>query len=377
MFSRNDEGIAGSGSGLRMDLQWATGDLDGSLRQISALLERLRERSSGTPVAFVTVPFTSSSPITVAIPAVALRRSAHGEEQVVVDLDAPLQEALPPIEGEQTTSPGKVTVRSSRPPEDWTDAVRKAVQRISNGELDKVVLAREVLVESERPFQQDRILSYLRRSYPSSCLFAIDGLVGASPELLIERQGTAIHTLPLAGTFPRSGDAETDRELAAELLRSSKDLSEHRYLSEMVSDALRPYCTSLDVPEQPEVMSLANVHHLATPISGVLADSTTGVLELVACLHPTPAIGGRPTEAAVRTISELESLNRGRYAGAVGWIDADGNGCFAVAIRCAQLTGRVASVMAGGGIVASSDPDRELEETRWKLQAMLSALIRP
>jgi menaquinone-specific isochorismate synthase len=145
----------------------------------------------------------------------------------------------------------------------------------------------------------------------------------------------------------------------------------------MMRETLEPFCDELVVPASPEVDSLTNVHHLATPVRGTLRSGCTSVLDLVAALHPTPAVGGRPTAAAVALINELEELDRGRYAGAVGWVDADGNGTFAIAIRCAEIDGRVARLYAGCGIVAASNPERELEETQWKLQPMLSALLRP
>jgi menaquinone-specific isochorismate synthase len=175
---------------------------------------------------------------------------------------------------------------------------------------------------------------------------------------------------PLAGTLPRMSEGSA-------LLHSPKDRAEHRFLSEMMRETLEPFCSELSVPASPEVVSLTNVHHLATPVTGTLMNGDVGVLDLIAALHPTPAVGGRPTKAAVALIEELEELDRGRYAGAVGWVDANGNGTFAVAIRCAEISGSTARLFAGCGIVAASNPERELEETHWKFQAMLSALIRP
>ncbi len=365
-------GLAGRGEHLRLELDFSERSLASVLDEIQTQLVGLRHECSATPVAFVSVPFRSTSPVIAQVPEVTVRRSGSGDEFVHY-AENPDLDFAPPM---QFDVPHVFDVRPSRSPKEWCEAVEEAVLRIGRGELDKVVLAREILVDADADFSQYDILRHLRRSYPSAYRYAIDGFVGASPELLIERTGTAIRAEPMAGTVGRSSDVAADVALRDGLLASAKNLAEHKYLVDMITETLAPFCSELNWPESPSVVSLTNVHHLATAMTGTLP-SPTSVLQLVAALHPTPAVGGRPTNKALDLIDELEELDRGRYAGAVGWVDANGDGRFAVAIRCAQLAGSRAHVYAGNGIVAASIPSRELEETEVKLQAMLSAIVRP
>jgi menaquinone-specific isochorismate synthase len=193
----------------------------------------------------------------------------------------------------------------------------------------------------------------------------------------VERQGDVVRAHPMAGTAPRSGDADTDARLASALLASSNTLAEHRHTIDMVHDTLLPWCSYLDEEAEPSIVAMANVQHLATRLEGQLSAPAASVLELVAALHPTPAVGGMPRDAALHLIEEFEDLDRGRYAGPVGWVDTAGNGTWAVGIRSAQLSGHTARLFAGVGVVADSDPETELAETRAKLQTMLGAVIRP
>jgi menaquinone-specific isochorismate synthase len=207
---------------------------------------------------------------------------------------------------------------------------------------------------------------------------SVDGFIGASPELLIARTGDRVISHPLAGTVARSGDAHSDEALVAGLMASGKARAEHRVVIDVLRSALAPVCVELDVPEEPSVMSLRNVSHLATRITGRLAPATPETaLELVARIHPTPAVGGDPTPTALRYLVEVEGFERGRYAGPVGWVDARGDGAWAVGIRCAEVDGAHARIFAGNGVVAGSDPADELTETQLKLQALLAALVRP
>lgn len=360
-------GLAGRGEALRLELSYSFDTMAEKLSEITTALRSIERAPGAEPVAFVCVPFSPTRPILAVVPEITIRQT--GEQSTVTtigdadpDIDvAPLRRGDPP---------SRYTLTSSRPPKDWRRSVEEAVRRLLDRELDKVVLAREVVLEADVPFSQTDVLANLRRNYPNSYLFAIDGFMGASPELLIEREDRDVRARPLAGTLPRSAEPQA-------LLHSPKDRAEHRFLSEMMRETLEPFCDELVVPASPEVITLTNVHHLATPVRGTLRSGDVSVLDLVAALHPTPAVGGRPTAKAVSLIDELEELDRGRYAGAVGWVDADGNGTFVVAIRCAQIEGRIARLYAGCGIVAASNPERELEETQWKLQAMLSALVRP
>ena len=200
---------------------------------------------------------------------------------------------------------------------------------------------------------------------------------GASPELLVERLGDDVRSHPLAGTTARTGDPDTDARLAAELIASTKNQIEHRVVIDVVNDALLPFCSYLDWEFDPSIVTVANVQHLGTAVAGKLSHPAPCVLTLVDALKPTPALGGHPRHEALRIISELEPFDRGRYGGAVGWVDARGNGTWAVSIRCAEIDGHTARLFAGVGVVAESDPDAELAETQAKFQAMLSAIVRP
>jgi menaquinone-specific isochorismate synthase len=221
------------------------------------------------------------------------------------------------------------------------------------------------------------VLGRLRALFPSCTTFLVDGFVGASPEVLVRRTGSALFAHPLAGTRPRSGDPDTDRRTAAEMLHSDKDRREHAVVVDALAAALGPWCTELRVPDAPAIVELRNVLHLGSPISGTLVDPSPTVLDLGRVLHPTPAVGGHPTDDALALIAELEPGSRGRYAGPVGWIDSRGDGELVVGIRSAQLDGATASMWAGVGVVDGSDPADELAETQFKLQTMLAAIVRP
>jgi menaquinone-specific isochorismate synthase len=268
-------------------------------------------------------------------------------------------------------------VQPGRTPESWCDAVADAVAAMQRGELKKVVLAREILVEADESLDAVEILGRLRASYPSAYVFAVDGFIGATPELLVSRTGDVVRSHPMAGTTPRTGDPATDQRSAASLLASAKDRAEHQITIDTVLDAVLPFCSYVDSEPEPSIVSLANVQHLASLVEGRLSSPPASVLALVEALHPTPAVCGFPREAALAAIARLEGFDRGRYAGTVGWVDRSGNGRFAVSIRCAELDGPRARLFAGNGIVADSDPRTELAETRAKLNALLSAVLRP
>jgi menaquinone-specific isochorismate synthase len=265
-------------------------------------------------------------------------------------------------------------------PASWCSAVATAVRRIRAGELAKVVLARDLLVTSDVPLEPRRLLRRLGERFPDCWTFAVDGLLGATPELLLRRTGRELSARVLAGTAPR-GAGDDDERLAAALLASAKDRAEHGLAVDSLVDALSPYCSSLSVPERPRLLTLANVRHLASDVSGVQQHGgrrgSAGLLELIGAVHPTAAVGGAPRREAVAAIAELEGMDRGRYAGPVGWLDARGDGEFGLALRCAELSPGdpcTARLFAGCGIVADSDPTAELAETQAKLAAVQSAL---
>jgi menaquinone-specific isochorismate synthase len=258
----------------------------------------------------------------------------------------------------------------------WLEAVATTVARIEAGGLDKAVLARDVAVWAEAPFDVRVLAGRLAARFPGCFTFLVDDLVGATPELLVERQGRRVQALPLAGTARRGEDQDEDERLGAALLASPKDRHEHAVLVDALVATLEHRLTAVSRGE-PHLLRLDNVQHLATRVVGELADDDASVLDLVADLHPTPAVGGSPTAAALELIDELEGLDRGRYAGPVGWTDRHGDGQFGIALRCAEVTGARARLFAGAGIVAGSLPEAELEETRVKLRAMRSAFSAP
>ncbi len=261
----------------------------------------------------------------------------------------------------------------------WEGVVARAVSRITSGELDKVVLARDLEVDADAPVDPRWLLRRLAERYASTWVFAVDGLVGATPELLVRRERGLVTSRVLAGTIRRTGDDTHDLALAGSLARSSKDLEEHEYAVRSVADALAPHCSSMNVPDSPFVLHLANVMHLATDVTGVLRDDTSS-LGLAASLHPSAAVCGTPTASADALIAELEAMDRGRYAGPVGWLDASGDGEWGIALRCAAYDPADAARMrlfAGCGIVAGSDPESEVAESDAKLLPMRDALIAP
>jgi isochorismate synthase len=241
------------------------------------------------------------------------------------------------------------------------------------------VIARPITVTSDHVIDVHAVLRRLQAGFGSSYRYSFDGMVGASPELLVEVDGAVVRSHPLAGTAPRSGDVDVDARTAAALMASDKNQIEHRVVIDVVHDTLLPWASYLDWEPEPTIVTVANVLHLGTRMEGMLSQPGPSVVELVRALCPTPALGGHPRDAAIELIERVEGFERGRYGGAVGWVDAAGDGTWAVAIRGAELSAdrRAARLVAGGGIVADSDPLSELAETQAKFQAMLSALIRP
>jgi menaquinone-specific isochorismate synthase len=258
----------------------------------------------------------------------------------------------------------------------WQQAVARAVGRIEARDLDKVVLARDVIGIADAPIDVAWVMRKLNESYSNCWTFFVDGLFGATPELLVSREGTHVHSRVLAGTMKRSRDEVIDQDLAVQLMDSHKDLDEHRYAVQSVADALAAHCTDMSVPAEPSLLQLANVQHLATDVIGELA-ADTPVVALAASLHPTAAVCGTPTERAAKVIVELEGMNRGRYAAPVGWSSAYGDGEYGIALRCGEILDHERTrvrLFAGCGLVAASTPESERAESEAKLQAMRNAL---
>lgn len=261
----------------------------------------------------------------------------------------------------------------SRTGDEWKGVVADAVARITSGELEKVVLARDLLATARERVDVRWPLRRLAAEYAMCWTFHVDGMFGATPELLVRRERGLVTSRVLAGTIRRTGDDERDLALAATLARSSKDLEEHEYAVRSVADALEPHCSSMNVPEAPFVLHLPNVMHLATDVNGVVHDSATS-LQLAEALHPSAAVGGTPTPAATALISAIEGMDRGRYAAPVGWIDATGDGEWGIALRSALLTDEGVRLYAGCGIVGDSDPASELAESQAKFVPVRDAL---
>ncbi|MGN6474452.1 MAG: isochorismate synthase [Mycobacteriales bacterium] len=258
---------------------------------------------------------------------------------------------------------------------EWADAVRHVVDAIHKGDLEKVVLARALDVTAPARLDPRAVAARLAARFPSCFTFVCDGLVGASPELLVRRIGRHAESIVLAGTVRRGAGAEEDAALERELLGSAKDAAEHRIAADSVRAVFATVAADMVSDGTPQLLRLANVTHLATHVAGWLGPEPPTALDLAARLHPTAAVGGMPRGDALAMISALEAAPRGRYAGPVGWMDARGDGEFAIALRCAQLSGDTARLWAGAGIVAGSDPDAEVAETAAKFDAVLSALL--
>ena len=258
----------------------------------------------------------------------------------------------------------------------WKSRVATAVDRIQKGDLDKVVLARDITVSSTKSIDPRALLNKLAEEYPTTWKFSVSGLIGATPELLLRLSRGMITSRVLAGTISKTGDDAKDLALAASLARSSKDLAEHEYAVRSVADAIEPFCSSTNVPESPFVLHLANVMHLATDVTGALVETLSHVdaFTILEQLHPSAAVCGTPRPQAAQLISEIEGMSRGRYAGPVGWIDAAGDGELGIALRCGQINGDSIRIFAGCGIVDGSDPEIELAETYAKFAPMRSAL---
>ena len=295
-------------------------------------------------------------------------------DRVTARLEQLREQPLPLLDPAPT---GTFQVHSALPPAHYEEAVARAVERIRSGEVEKVVLAREVQVEAPTDHDAAAVFDVLRGGFPSSYIYAVGRgdatFIGATPELLVRRQGQRASTVALAGSIRRSADPAVDDHLGETLLHSEKNRHEIAIVAQRIAKALNSYAPWVTVAPEPVVIRVANIQHLAAPIRAQLK-SPVGALELAGALHPTPAVGGEPNDVAQRLIPALEGMDRGWYAGAVGWTDASGDGEFCVALRCALLRGRQAACFAGCGVVGDSDPAEELAETETKLQALLPVL---
>jgi salicylate biosynthesis isochorismate synthase/menaquinone-specific isochorismate synthase len=272
---------------------------------------------------------------------------------------------------------GRTEIESVRTPGEFESAVAAAVERIRGGALEKVVLAREVLLRAPGAYDSAAVFGALRELFPACFCFCCGtpeaAFLGASPELLVRRSGAGVSTVALAGSARRSSDPSVDDHLGERLLQSSKDRGEHAIVVRRIVRSLRRHAVWVEEGDEPELVKVANIQHLATPIHAQLAEPRSAI-ELAGMLHPTPAVGGEPWPAAGELIDELEGMDRGWYAGPVGWMDGTEDGEFCVGLRSALLRDREAHLFAGNGMVAESDPADELAETEVKLEAMLPLL---
>jgi len=337
-------------------------------------------------------PWSSFAPAAMALPVLSLCRRGEttfltlnalvapgaDPDAVVGRLEARIAglrtDPLPLLDPHPTA---KAAIRSMHPPSEFERAVEAATAGIEGGEVSKVVLAREVLVEAASAHDSAAVFGAMREQFPSCFCFCAGtpeaAFIGASPELLVRRSGASAQTVALAGSTRRSSDPAVDGHLGEQLLRSDKDRREQRIVAERIVRALRPHAVWVETAPEPELVKIANIQHLATPVIAQLAEPHSAV-ELAGLMHPTPAVGGEPWSEAAAAIAELERMDRGWYAGPIGWMDATEDGEFCVALRSALLRDREARLYAGVGVVAGSDPAAELAETEVKLDALLPLL---
>jgi menaquinone-specific isochorismate synthase len=369
---RDGEGLVGWGEAARLEVtgpdrfararDWwrelvAHADVD----------DEVGTRGSGL-VAFGSFAFRDDETSVLVVPEVVLGRGG-GQTWLTTIGDPPRLASPDPVRPTR----GLRYAQGDMPVTRFRAAVAAAVSRIGAGELQKVVLAHDLLAVAEDDIDVRAVLAGLAAGNPDCWTFSVDGLVGASPELLVSRTGDRVVSHVLAGTTPRGGDVEDDHTRIAALLNSAKDQEEHRYAVESLAESLAPHVRDLDVPAVPHALELSNVTHLATEVTATIQDRSD-VLDLLAALHPTAAVGGTPRPAALAVVEALETMDRGRYTGPVGWVDARGDGEWCIALRCAQLDGPTARLYAGCGIVAGSDPDEEVLEAQAKLVPVRDAL---
>jgi len=392
LWERDRVGWAGRGAALRIALGGGL-DEEGAAGRVTEALAAIAGddevgRPGTGPLAVGALPFDRRAAAELVVPEMVVGRAADGTTWLTtVGRDvggAPVLERHPTF---VPADPDGFALSSPVPHEEWLALVEEAVGEIDGGRFAKVVLAREVEVVANRDIHVETVVRRLRSLYPACTIVNAEAagdrsarFIAASPELLVSRLGDRVRSHPLAGTVPRSGDPAADRALAEALLGSAKDRAEHAWVVDDVRAALTPWCAELAVPAAPSIVSFRNVSHLGTLIEGRLAGQAAdrpAALTLAAALHPTAAVGGTPRDAALGWLGDHERLDRGPYAGPVGWTDARGDGEWVVGIRSAVVDGARARLFAGVGVVAGSDPASELAETQFKLQALLAAVVRP
>jgi menaquinone-specific isochorismate synthase len=369
---RDGHGLVGWGEAARLEVSGPNRFAEAKAwwREVCtavAVQDEVGVRGSG-PVAFGSFSFDPDQVSVLVLPEVMLGRSGSAGWLTTVGRPPRLSSPAP------IHPPGELRYAHGQlPVTEFRTAVARAIERIAAGELAKVVLAHDLVALADEDIDPRFVLCGLAAANPGCWTFAVDGLVGATPELLVALAGRRLHSRVLAGTAARGADAAAERARIDALLRSAKDLAEHRYAVESLVNALAGHVADLAVPAAPHALELSNVTHLATDVTATVSDDSD-VLDLLAALHPTAAVGGTPPDVALALVTELETMDRGRYAGPVGWVDAHGDGEWGIALRCAQLAGRAARLFAGCGIVAGSDPDAEVAEAQTKFVPVRDAL---
>lgn len=389
VLERRGAGVSASGIARRVSVSAGPNQVARAAEAAATALAEIRGDADAPPVIVGALPFDGETPATLVVPRAAVVRREDGEAwriDVAADGDDGQSTAAPSVGAGNGSSAGGATQAGSEgarqtefvvepepDPSVFVDAVGQAVTRIRDGELVKVVLARTLRIRAAAAFDVEAALARLREREPDAYVFAAQGFVGASPELLIARAGDRVHANPLGGTAPRTADPAEDRRASAALLTSGKDLREHAPTAEAVVRGLSPVCEALDV-RGPSVLAAGTVWHLSTEVTGTLRQPAPSSLALASLLHPMPAVCGSPADAAMALIAALEPFDRSIYGGLVGWMDANGDGEWILALRCARVDGAAATLYAGVGIVADSDPAAELAETDAKFGPMLDAL---
>lgn len=382
VWSRRGDGMVGWGEALRLE---ATGpgriaDLAARWAQVAAetdVDDAVGLAGTGL-IAFGAVAFdeTSSAKSSLIVPsAIVGRRDGRSWATMVRRVDTPA-----PIPGAEPLGPywPATLGRGVQSPEGYQASVREALAQIEQGRVEKVVLSRDLVGAVPADADLRRLVRALASEYPDCWTYAVDGIIGASPETLVTVSGGIVTARVLAGTAARGADADADTAASVALATSAKDLDEHQFAVQSVVGSLRPHTAAIAASEQPFTLKLPNVWHLATDVEATLSDAASA-LDLAAALHPTAAVAGAPTSQALALIRRLEPFDRGRYAGPVGWVDGAGDGEWAIALRCAQFAAesddaRAVVAHAGAGIVAGSRPEAELLETRVKFRPIVDAI---
>ena len=378
--------LAGVGEAVRIPIDRAGGGEAAQKAQehLSSIISSSKEdQISGCDlVAFAAFPFDPTLPGELIIPRILLRSLPNEELSITaiseegLSLEEATEEIISQANQPDLLKPTRADIKSLIPPDVWRDELATdVINRIQNGKLEKMVLAREIQITSDTDINVAQVVHNLAKTNPNAMIFSVDKFIGASPELLVSRKDNVVQANPLAGTAIRITDEKEDKKSMDFLLESVKDQYEHQITIEWLLNELLPFCSYIDADPEPRIVSLPNVHHLATKVHGRLSAPSASVLELVSALHPTPAVAGKPQAEAINLITEIEKDSRGKYAGPVGWVDADGNGAFAVGIRSAEISGKEANLFAGVGIVADSDPQSELDETDGKFLTMQQAIM--